>query len=176
MLDIYGYIHNSIDSDTFEKFIEDAGIELVGPTPEPPIYKFVDKVVPFPKHNSFGLKTSLHVFNELPIIKFHDEFKADQPRYIVREDKELDFWNEIRGFFVANENDGVIVHDIPEFELPTEDGVHYVDATEKDLDSLSGWAYNAVVGDRIITSDYKVYVVIGFNHYSGGADVYFDVR
>lgn len=176
MLDIYGYIHNSIDTDTFEKFIEDAGIELVDPAPEPPSYKFVDKVVPFPKHNRFGSKTSLHVFNEMPLINLDDEFRANQLRYIVREDKELDFWNEIRGFFVANENGGVIVHDVPEFELPTEDGVRYVDATEKDLDSLSGWAYNAVVGDRIVTSDYKVYTVIGFNHSSGEATVYGDVQ
>jgi hypothetical protein len=94
----------------------------------------------------------------------------------VREDKELDFWNEVRGFFVANENNGVIVHDIPKFELPTEDGVRYIDATERDPDSITSWVYSPVVGDRIVTSDYKVYVVIGFNHHDGSASVYGNIR
>ena len=177
MLDIYGYIHNSIDTDTFEKFIEDSGIELVNPTSvkEQPGYKFVDNVVPFPKHNRFGLSTRIHIFNELPMIKFDDEFRANMPKFIVREDGELDFWNEIRGYFVANEKGGVIVHDMPKFELPAEDGVRYIDATNRDLDSVTGWAYNPVVGDRIITSDYKIYVVIGFNHHDGSASVYGNV-
>jgi hypothetical protein len=148
-------------------------------TIEQPGYKFVDNVVPFPKHNCFGLMTRIHIFNELPVINHDNEFVADLPKYIVREEKELDFWNEVRGFFVANENNGVIVHDIPKFELPTEDGVRYIDATEKDLDSLSGWVYNPVVGDRIIMPDYKVYTVIGFNHSSSAgveATISFDVQ
>jgi hypothetical protein len=183
MLDIYGYMDNSNDLDllALKKSLDDAGIVFAESTvvKEQPGYKFVDNVVPFPKHNRFGLMTRIHIFNELPVIKYDDGIRADLPKYIVREEKELDFWNEVRGFFVANENNGVIVHDIPKFELPTEDGVHYIDATEKDLDSLIGWAYNPVVGDRIIMPDYKVYTVIGFNHSSsagGGATISFDVQ
>ena len=183
MLDIYGYMDNSNDPDllALKKSLDDAGIVFAEPTPvkEEPVYKFVDKIVPFPKHNRFGLMTTIHVFNELPVIKYNDGIRADQPRYIVCEDKELDFWNEVRGFFVANGNRGVMVHDLPKFELPTEDGVHYIDATEKDLDSIIGWAYNPVVGDRIIMPDYKVYTVIGFNNSSyagGGACISFDVQ
>lgn len=179
MLNIYGYMDNSNDLDllAFEKSLDNAGIVFTEPAPvkEQPGYKFVDKVVPFPKRNRFGLSTRIHIFNELPMIKFDDEFRADEPRFIVREDGELDFWNEIRGYFVANEKGGVIVHDIPKFELPAEDGVRYIDATNKDLDSVTGWAYNPVVGDRIVTSDYKVYVVIGFTHHDG-ATVYGDIR
>lgn len=165
MSKVYDYTVNTDTIDTVD-------------TIEQPGYKFVDDVVPFPKYYH-GLKTTLHVFNELPVVDDDNEFVADLPKYIVREDKELDFWNEIRGFFVANENNGVIVHDIPKFELPTEDGVYYIDATEKDLDSIIGWAYNPVVGDRIIMPDYKVYTVIGFNNSSyagGGACISFDVQ
>jgi hypothetical protein len=180
MLDIYGYMDNSNDLDllALKKSLDDAGIVFAEPTlvKEQPGYKFVDNVVPFPKHNRFGLMTTIHVFNELPVIKHNDGIRADQPRYIVREDKELDFWNEVRGFFVANGNRGVMVYDLPKFELPTEDGVRYIDATERDPDSITSWAYNPVVGDRIVTSDYKVYVVIGFNHHDGSASVYGNVR
>jgi hypothetical protein len=178
MLDMYGYHDSSNDLDllALENDLKAAFASAESaPVKEGPKYKYVDDVTPFPKHNRFGTKTSVHIFNELPVIKFDDGIRADRPKYIVREDGELDFWNEVRGFFVANENHGVIVHDLPKFELPSEDGVHYIDATEKDLDSHSDWVYNPVVGDRIVTSDYKVHVVIGFNHHEGST-VYGDIR
>ena len=118
-------------------------------------------VVPaIPRTNRFRMRTNVILMDEVP------------RSVIVEEDTcyNLDFWNEIEGFFIANRGRIADFRDT-DWEVP-----------ELEMKGRSEFARNSdgsplfVVGDRIVTPDYRVYKVYGFNHKSGGADIYFNIK
>lgn len=117
------------------------------------------KMDPIPRANRFGIKLSVFVHDEVP----NDLF--------VRKEKTLDFWNEIEGFFVANESAGRTIYDCrqTDWEIPC--------VRTKNADGISiGDSYTMhAVGDRIVDKNYDVWVVEGFIT-SSGSDIYFDVK
>jgi hypothetical protein len=114
---------------------------------------------PFPLGNRFNIKTGIWLHDSVP------------ENLVVKEEFNLDFWNEISGWFHSNVTIGHPVYDARKdssFEIPE-------DIQPKEPVGIGSWECH-VVGDRIITPDYKVYKVYGFVNSSGGSNIYFNIK
>lgn len=113
------------------------------------------KFVPFKHNKRHRLATRAIVVNEVP------------KRYLVRKVCELDFWNDISGFFHTN----ALYHKIVDttngaVEIPVD-----VSCISQDIES--SW-FMVAAGDHFVDKDYNVWCCYGWENESGGAEIYFD--
>ena len=112
---------------------------------------------PFPLGNRFNTRTGIWLCDEVP---------GD---LLVEEEVELDFWNEVSGWFHSNNNHKVYdSRKETNFEIPEDVCI------EPSKPCIGSWEAH-VVGDRIVTADYKVYKVYGFVKPNGGLDIYYNI-
>lgn len=87
-------------------------------------------------------------------------------KYLCKKVYELDFWNEISGWFHSNINHKVVDTTHGEVEIPSG-----MDVREGTIGSLSCLV---AAGDHFVDSEYNVYRCYGWEKSGGGADIYFD--
>lgn len=80
---------------------------------------------------------------------------------------ELDFWNDISGWFHSNANS----HKVYRFNNASVEIPDDVDVTE--FSRIGGFVDGFTIGSVVVDQDYNVYVVHSF-HRSSGSDIYFN--
>lgn len=128
-------------------------------------------IKPIPSCNRFGMSNCIFLMDSIPEVTPSGLHAATHKKYIVEEDVELDFWNDISGFFHSNDNAGISIYDYrsTNWEIPS-------DITIRGVGSIDSKYIPISVGDRIVDSNYKVYKVVGFFNSNGSIDRYFNIR
>jgi len=80
---------------------------------------------------------------------------------------ELDFWNDISGFFHSNKNHRVYNFNNASVEIPDD-----IEVTH--FNRHGGLVDGFTIGSVIIDQEYNVYVVHSFHSASGGSDIYWN--
>lgn len=130
------------------------------------------KIKAIPKRNRFGISNSVFMMDTIPEIKCTNSNPVVvKAKYLVEKELELDFWNEISGFFHSNEKSKIQFYDYrtENWEIPTDITIYRRGSVADSYIPIS-------VGDRIIDSNYSVYKVIGFINHDGSSDHYFDIK
>lgn len=111
---------------------------------------------PFPHNRRQRLCTRIIVVEEIP------------KKYHVKKMYDLDFWNDISGFFHANVEYGHKVIDTTNgmVEIPND--------IETAYQSVDSSFFLVAAGDYFVTKDYEVYRCYGWDNSSGGSEIYFD--
>ena len=91
--------------------------------------------------------------------------KADllESKYLYKKVGQLDFWNDISGWFHSNYNYGHTIYDLTDncIEIPN-------DIQKKTTE------YIAVAGDHVIDEDYNIYIIYGWTLENGSSQICFD--
>lgn len=106
-----------------------------------------------------GLRTPIVVVNSL----------ADLNKLHCKKVSELDFWNDICGFFHQNSDHPVYDITNGDVEIPADIPVR------RTWDGEHGSLTSPIVaGTCIIDKDYNVYICYGWDNSSGGSVIFFD--
>ena len=118
------------------------------------------------RYESFKHNTRQRLRTGIVLMKKEDLLSS---KYLYKKVDQLNFWNEISGWFHSNADHKI--YDLAEggIEIPPD-----LSVTRKILDSSSLHGYFAVAGDHIVDEDYNVYVIYGWNNSDSGSEIYFD--
>lgn len=93
-------------------------------------------------HNVDGSYNHLYLMDEAPSDKYHLELEET-----------LDWWNDIEGYFMANEKNGIKDCRKTDYEIPNVSNIE-----KREIDS----SLLLTIGDRVLDKEYNVYKVTGF--------------
>lgn len=95
----------------------------------------------FAGHNADGSCNHLYLMDEAPSDKYHLELEET-----------LDWWNDIEGYFMVNEKNGIKDCRKTDYEIP-----NGLNIEKREIDS----SLLLTTGDRVMDNDYNVYKVVG---------------
>ena len=127
-----------------------------------------DIMKPIEHNRRHGLVTPIIVVNDVERYK-----PTKRSGLFLKEMGQLDFWNEISGWFHANINDTIphpvyVTKDATDVEIPADIVPRYWDGEQGSLTSP------IVAGAYVIDKEYKLYRVYGWVNCDGSSNICFD--